>query len=172
MWLTCDVPCIGYVNPDDTKKILALFGKLDANQSGEITDEDVGGASKSNGNGKKKKQPAPQKRPQAEPPREMSNWDDDAPPPPPPPEAPQRVEQVANPVAAADTGGKGKKGKKDKKGKKGKKGDPEPEPPPPPPPVKRSGMALGEPTGVVKVGKDGKTRRKVKVKARDGGDEV
>ena len=49
---------------------------------------------------------------------------------------------------------------------------PEPPPPPPPAPAKRSGMALGERTDdTVRVGADGKTRRKVK-KVKVDGDEV
>ena len=172
----------GYINPDDTKSILALFAKLDTNQNGCISNADVGGTDAENGSsngtykaaskGKPKKKAQQRERDMfdEEVVEEEEEEEEEEEPPPPPPVAPRggrgsksggKTDRTNNPVSKSNS----KKGKTKTAPARGA---------PAAAPVKKS-MALGERDGSgekVK-GADGKTRRKVKkAKKPDRSDEV
>jgi len=147
----------GYISPDDTKAILNIFAKLDTNQNGAITDEDVLSDSASNGaaesNGATKRSTTYPARS-----RDRDLFDE---------EAPMKVKRsnskdtTSNPVAVKRSNSKDTTSNPVASSSR-------------PAPAKKAGMVLGdENTGEKVRGADGKVRRKVKKpKKPRAGDEV
>jgi hypothetical protein len=162
----------GYISPDDTKAILNIFAKLDTNQNGAITDEDVLSDSASNGaaesNGATKRSTTYPARS-----RDRDLFDE---------EAPMKVKRsnskdtTSNPVAVKRSNSKDttsnpvavkRSNSKDTTSNPVASSSR-------PAPAKKAGMVLGdENTGEKVRGADGKVRRKVKKpKKPRAGDEV